>query len=106
MNIGIHLFDLLTWVFGPVRFIKRSPGHWNFGKGKLIFDNAEVGWIITLNPNDAPNGPCREFTFEGETRSIEGMNLHNKVYEEILAGRGYGIEDARDGLELVWKVQR
>jgi UDP-N-acetyl-2-amino-2-deoxyglucuronate dehydrogenase len=107
LNIGIHLFDLLTWIFGPVRAIAgNNQGDWNSKNGRLRFDAADVQWIITLDPKDAPDGPCRTFTFEGETRSIEGINLHDKVYEEILAGRGYRIEDARAGLELVWSVQK
>lgn len=32
-------------------------------------------------------------------------DLHTKVYEEILKGKGYGIEDARASIETVYEIK-
>jgi len=109
-NIGIHLIDLLTWTFGKPCYdrCKVNPGsEWNKAEGNLVFENAEFRWRISLDPEDAPEGiPHRAFTLNGETRDIENPSncLHTEVYTKILAGRGYVLEDAIQGLQLGWHL--
>jgi len=109
-NIGIHLIDLLTWTFGEPTYLrcKVDPGSkWNKATGNLVFENAEFRWRISLNPDDAPRGvPHRTFTLNEETRDIENPPncLHTEVYTEILAGRGYVLEDVIQSLQLGWHL--
>ncbi|MEX1054945.1 MAG: Gfo/Idh/MocA family oxidoreductase [Rhodothermales bacterium] len=107
MNIGIHFFDLLIWLFGPVastRVHVREPERIG---GHLELQNADVQWFLSIDANDLPPGvegrTYRSITVDGEEVEFSGgfTDLHTRVYEETLAGRGFGIDDARPSIELV-----
>ena len=49
----------------------------------------------------------RSITVDGsEVEFSEGFtDLHTRVYEETLAGRGFGIADARPSIELTYSIR-
>jgi UDP-N-acetyl-2-amino-2-deoxyglucuronate dehydrogenase len=108
-NIGIHFFDLLLWLFGPVadcRVYQSSPARM---AGFLELKRARVRWLLSTNIQDLPFAPepgvkttFRSITVDGqEIEFSEGFNdLHTRVYQEALAGRGFRIPDARPSIEL------
>jgi UDP-N-acetyl-2-amino-2-deoxyglucuronate dehydrogenase len=108
-NIGIHFFDLLVWLFGPV---EQSELHMRQTKrmaGAIALERARVSWFLSAEAEDLPFDPqpgkrttFRSITVDGqEIEFSEGFaDLHTRVYEEVLAGRGFGIEDARPSIEL------
>src|SRR5262249_36586023 len=101
-NIGIHFFDLLLWLFGPatacevhIRGKRRVPR-------LLVLERAAVRWLLSAEyaalPFSSQPGArttFRSITVDGhEVEFSEGFNnLHTRVYEEVLAGRGFGIAD-------------
>jgi UDP-N-acetyl-2-amino-2-deoxyglucuronate dehydrogenase len=113
-NIGIHLFDLLLWMFGPMR---RSDVHLREprrGSGVVELERARVRWYLSAEPADLPFVPepgtrtsHRSITIDGqEVEFTDGMGgLHTRAYEEILAGRGLGATDARGAIELVYQIR-
>lgn len=113
-NIGIHFFDLLGWLFGPLR---RSTVHVrdaNRAAGHLDLQHADVQWFLSTESSDLPFEPqpgvkttFRSITVDGEEIEFsEGFtDLHTRVYEEILAGRGFGIADARPSVELTAAIR-
>lgn len=113
-NIGVHFFDLLIWLFGSVEM---SVVHHSEAKrmaGFLELKDANVRWFLSIDRNDLPkevvaqNKPTfRSITVNGEEIQFsEGFtDLHTKVYEETLAGRGFGINDARPSIELVHQIR-
>jgi UDP-N-acetyl-2-amino-2-deoxyglucuronate dehydrogenase len=115
MNIGIHFFDLLLWLFGDVQ---QSAVHLRTPQkmaGVLELEQARVRWFLSTDVVDLPQ-KCleagkfahRSMTFDGqEIEFSDGFtDLHTRVYEEILSGRGTGIEDARPAIELVHGINR
>jgi UDP-N-acetyl-2-amino-2-deoxyglucuronate dehydrogenase len=114
-NIGIHLFDLLLWLFGPSQ---RERVHLSDQKrmaGTLELERANVRWFLSVDPADAARLPREKRGFTHRTLSVDGESvdfsdgfagLHTRVYEEILAGRGLGIEDARPSVELTHRLKR
>lgn len=113
-NIGIHLFDLMTWLFGEVRGLDVHVRTEDTVAGFMSLDKADVSWFLSLDTGNIP----REMAGGGKNtyRSIrvgddeiefsEGFaDLHTRVYEEVLAGRGFGIEEARGSIELVHKIR-
>jgi len=108
-NIGIHLFDLLLWLFGPVVTSEvhlREPRRM---AGFLELARARVRWFLSADAADLPFAPLpgskttfRSMTFDDEAIEFsEGFgDLHTRVYEATLAGRGFGIEDSRPAIEL------
>jgi UDP-N-acetyl-2-amino-2-deoxyglucuronate dehydrogenase len=111
-NIGIHLLDALLWLFGSVESIVsvRRVGE-GFVSGVLQLQRAFVNWELSVDPDSGPiERSLRLFVDEGpdETITIEGAsftNLHTRVYEETLAGRGFGITDARPAVELAYRLR-
>jgi UDP-N-acetyl-2-amino-2-deoxyglucuronate dehydrogenase len=113
-NIGIHLFDMCHWLFGS---IQSSAVHYRSPKksmGFVEFQNANVRWFLSLDRSDLPesgvdggNPAFRSILIDGEERMFSAgfTDLHTRVYEEILAGRGFGIEEARPSLELVHSIR-
>jgi UDP-N-acetyl-2-amino-2-deoxyglucuronate dehydrogenase len=114
MNIGIHFFDLLLWMFGSV---EKSEVHLTGNErmaGALVLEQAEVSWFLSVNGKDLPEGclesgrsAFRSITVDGEELEFSGGfgDLHTRVYEETLAGKGFGLEDARPSIELVHQIR-
>lgn len=113
-NIGVHFFDLLLWLFGSMQGIKVYYSDDNRMSGFIELDHARVKWFLSVDRNDLPesskaNGKTtfRSITVDGkEIEFSEGFtDLHTKVYEETLAGRGFGIADARPSIELTYAIR-
>jgi UDP-N-acetyl-2-amino-2-deoxyglucuronate dehydrogenase len=115
VNIGIHFFDLLVWLFGPV---ERAEVHLRDGKraaGTLTLANADVQWYLSAESSDLPFAPVpgtkttyRSIMVDGEQLEFSDgfTDLHTRVYEEVLAGRGFGIADARPSIELSHRIRQ
>jgi len=107
-NIGIHFFDMLAHVFGPVR---RSSVHLRDQEraaGFLECGRAKIRWFLSIERADLPAGigdksTYRSLTMDGEEVEFsEGFgDLHTRSYQEILAGRGFGIGEVRPSVEFV-----
>jgi UDP-N-acetyl-2-amino-2-deoxyglucuronate dehydrogenase len=115
MNIGIHLFDMLQWIFGAVEKVTIHQFQDRSVCGSLFLERAEVHWYLSVDFNDLPDGAMEKGQTTHRSIKIDGeevdftlgfTDLHTTVYEEILAGRGYGIEDARPSIELVDKIRK
>lgn len=115
MNIGVHFFDLLLWVFGGVEHVAvhhRSPRQM---AGTLEMERARVRWFLSVNGEDLPAAVRRQGKFAFRSMTIDGeeiefsdgfTDLHTRAYTEILAGRGFGIAEARPAIELVHAINR
>lgn len=113
-NIGIHLFDLLLWIFGPVvrnEVYLREPRR---ASGFIELERARVRWFLSAETSDLPfqaqpgkKTSHRSMVIDGrEVEFTDGMNdLHTRAYEEILAGRGWGVGDARPAIELIHRIR-
>jgi UDP-N-acetyl-2-amino-2-deoxyglucuronate dehydrogenase len=113
-NIGIHFFDLLVWLFGPVsdcRVYQKEPHRMS---GFLELERARVRWLLSTQSEDLPFSPepgvkttFRSITVDGaEIEFSEGFgDLHTRVYEEVLAGRGFRIADARPSITLSHRIR-
>jgi UDP-N-acetyl-2-amino-2-deoxyglucuronate dehydrogenase len=113
-NIGIHLFDLLLWLFGPAGDLRLYHSDPQRMSGMLDLERARVRWFLSVDPTDlpiaaAPGGKStfRSITVDGqEIEFSEGFtDLHTRVYEETLAGHGFGIADARPSIELTHRIR-
>lgn len=112
-NIGIHFFDMLMWLFGRPQNIELYVREKNRMGGFLELPEADVEWYLSLQPEDIPNRAdenqrtFRSISVDGEEIEFSGgfTDLHTRVYEETLAGNGFGIEDARPSIELVHKLR-
>ncbi len=113
-NIGVHFFDMLSWIFGEVKENITHIYTHDRASGYLVLEKARVRWFLSISdtvlPEEVVNKGQRTYrniTIEGEQLEFSGgfTDLHTKSYEEILKGNGYGIEEARQGIEIVYKIR-
>jgi UDP-N-acetyl-2-amino-2-deoxyglucuronate dehydrogenase len=113
-NIGIHFFDLLLWLFGSVVTTEVSMSEPKRMRGRLELRSADVEWFLSTDcadlgftPQPGGRSTFRSIVVDGrEIEFSEGFgDLHTRVYEETLAGRGFGIADARPSIELAYRMR-
>lgn len=109
MNVGIHFFDMLMWLFGGPESAKMHLNEPNRAAGTIELETARVKWFLSTDESDLPKScvakgkpAFRSISIDGKEVEFSGgfADLHNRVYADILNGRGYGIEDARPAVEL------
>ncbi|MFO7922100.1 MAG: Gfo/Idh/MocA family oxidoreductase [Bacteroidales bacterium] len=113
-NIGVHFFDMLTWIFGPARENIVHLSDNRRAAGYLSLERARVRWLLSIDQKDLPGHikehgqrTYRSITIDGEEIEFsEGFTgLHTQTYREILAGKGYGLEEARPSIETVYTIR-
>ena len=113
-NIGVHFYDMLSWIFGAVKKNVTHVHTHDRAAGYLEFEKARVRWFLSINYDVLPDGikakgqrTYRSITIEGKELEFSGgfIDLHTKVYEGILSGTGYGMEDTRQAIEIVHEIR-
>jgi UDP-N-acetyl-2-amino-2-deoxyglucuronate dehydrogenase len=113
-NIGIHFFDMLSWIFGETRKNIVHLSEPNKSAGYLELANARVRWFLSIDYNDIPDTfkasgkrTYRSITVDGEEIEFsEGFtDLHTLSYKEILAERGFGLKEARQSVETAYTIR-
>lgn len=113
-NIGVHFFDMLSWIFGDV---KRNIIHINQkdkAAGFLEFSKARVRWVLSIDENMLPD-ECkktgqrtyRSITIENEEIEFSKgfTDLHTVTYQNILDGYGYGLDAAKPSIQIVFDIR-
>lgn len=115
MNIGIHFFDMLMWLFGDADELAVHANQGDKAAGVLELQNATVRWFLSVDRDDLPQATrdaghhaFRSITIDGEELEFTGGfdDLHTRVYENVLAGEGHRIADARPAIDLVHRIRQ
>lgn len=113
-NIGVHFYDMLSWIFGVVKKNIVHVHRHDRAAGYLEFDRARVRWFLSINSDMLPadivdkgQRTYRSIQIEGEELEFSGgfTDLHTKVYKDILDGKGYGLSAARQAIEIVHEIR-
>lgn len=113
MNIGIHFFDVLCWLFGKTESFELHLNKHDKMAGLMRLEWADVKWFLSIDENDLPKGHIesgkpafRSLTLNGAELDFSSgfTDLHTEVYRDILRGQGFGIADALPSIELVSKI--
>ncbi len=112
-NIGIHFFDMLIHVFGGVRHNVVHLSEERRSAGWLELERARVRWFLSIDRDDLPEGAAangstwRSITVDGEAFEFSDgfADLHTESYRQILAGKGFGVADARPSIEAVAHIR-
>ena len=114
-NIGVHFFDMLQWIFGPMQSFSVNEKTKDTNSGKLKLKRANVNWYLSINSNNLPDQAKQEKLTTFRTLSIEGesiefskgfTDLHTVSYQKILDGFGYGLKDAKNSIEIVSQIRK
>jgi UDP-N-acetyl-2-amino-2-deoxyglucuronate dehydrogenase len=113
-NIGVHFFDMLTWVFGDVKennVIKHSD---DIAEGNLVLEKANVNWFLSIDYNQIPENirlqgkrTFRTLNMEGEEIEFSDgfTELHTHSYQNILNGVGFGVTETKKAIEIVSAIR-
>jgi UDP-N-acetyl-2-amino-2-deoxyglucuronate dehydrogenase len=105
---------MLSFVFGDT---KENIVHYSdrfSAAGFLQLERARVRWFMSIDHNTLPDEikasgqrTYRSILIEGEEMEFSGgfMELHTESYRKILAGEGFGVEDARQSINTVYKIR-
>ena len=113
-NIGVHFYDMLHFVFGELQTNVVHLNEATRAAGYLEYANARVRWFLSIDANDLPAAAIekgsrtyRSITANGEEIEFSGgfTDLHTVSYQEILAGRGFGLEENRIAIETVAHIR-
>ena len=114
-NIGVHIFDVLVWLFGKVIKNEVHILKNDIAAGKLYFQNTEVKWFLSTNNKYLPIEykkkkipSLRSMTFNGKKIEFsKGIaNLHNNCYKDFLKNKGYRLNDFKKCLEIITKIKK
>ena len=114
-NIGIHFFDMLSWVFGPAEDSEVTLLQPDAGSGVLRFARATVRWFLSVNAEHLPprvrekgKRTYRSITMGGEEIEFSDgfTDLHTESYKAILDGRGFGVDEALASIDLAYQIRQ
>lgn len=110
MNIGIHFFDLLQWIFGPMQASEvhlRDEDAW---AGAMKLERADVRWFLSTREDDLPISTLEAGKPAFRSLRVDGAELefspgftklHTQVYADVLEGRGWGLADVQPAVRMV-----
>ena len=113
-NIGVHFFDMLHFVFGELQESRVHLSSDTKAAGYLEYANARVRWFLSVDVEDVPQAQLdagqrtyRSITVDGEEIEFSGgfTDLHIRSYQEILGGRGFGLEENRTAITTVAAIR-
>jgi UDP-N-acetyl-2-amino-2-deoxyglucuronate dehydrogenase len=113
-NIGVHFFDMLSWIFGCALQNKVFIMQENKAAGFLELEQARVRWFLSLDYNDIPEEVKKRGLRTFRTLTINDENiefsegfteLHTDAYRDILSGKGFGLKDAKSSINIVYRIR-
>jgi UDP-N-acetyl-2-amino-2-deoxyglucuronate dehydrogenase len=113
-NIGVHFFDMLTWIFGATKENKVHIHTHDRAAGYLEFNRAKVRWFLSINEETVPEELRKEGKRTYRSMKIEGQeiefsdgftDLHTTSYKEVLAGRGFKLIEAKPSIQIVHDIR-
>lgn len=114
-NIGVHFFDMLMWVFGPVKENNVIQHTQNTASGTLELEKASVNWMLSIDVNTLPadvkaagKRTFRTLTIDDDAFEFsEGFTeLHTQSYNDIILGKGFPMSESKRAIELVHKIRK
>ncbi|SHN00679.1 Gfo/Idh/MocA family protein [Polaribacter sp. KT 15] len=113
-NIGVHFYDMLSWIFGNVQNNVVHLREKNKAAGFLEFENARVRWFLSIDENDLPKEvkeksqrTYRSITIDNEELEFSKgfTELHTKSYQKILLNEGFGLDEVKNSIEIVHDIR-
>jgi UDP-N-acetyl-2-amino-2-deoxyglucuronate dehydrogenase len=113
-NIGVHFYDMLHFVYGR---LQQNIVHLNTpikAAGYLEYEHARVRWFLSIDVGDVPASErakhkrtYRAIVADGKDIEFSDgfTELHTRIYEEVLAGNGFGVEENRVAIETVAHIR-
>ena len=113
-NIGIHFYDMLAFIFGEVQEnIVHVSSHDRLA-GMIRFKKARVRYFLSINAKTLPaevaatgQRTYRSITIGDEVFEFSDgfTDLHTESYRQILAGKGFGLDEVKTCIQIVYDIR-
>ena len=113
-NIGVHFYDMLSWIFGSIKENIVHIYEHDRAAGLLLFERARVRYFMSINADTLPKQAVeqgkrtyRKMEMDGkEIEFSDGFTeLHTESYKKILAGEGFGLDQAYQSIKIVHDIR-
>jgi UDP-N-acetyl-2-amino-2-deoxyglucuronate dehydrogenase len=113
-NIGVHFFDMLSWIFGDIQQNIVHVHTHDTAAGYLEFSRARIRWFLSINEQTIPEDLRKQGKRTYRSMKIENeeiefsdgfTDLHTKSYKNILEGKGFKLNEARKSIEIVHQIR-
>ena len=113
-NIVVHFFDMLAWIFGDQKENRVHLLSASRAAGILRLQKAQVRWFLSLESDDLPKAARTNGRSTYRSLSIDDQefefsdgftDLHTVSYQQILAGKGYGLPDTKPSIHIVYEIR-
>ncbi len=113
-NIGVHFYDMLSWIFGSLKKNIVHIHRHDRAAGYLEFEKARVRWFLSVNFETIPDTVKEEGKRTYRLMTVDGNSfefsdgfteLHTKSYQHILDGNGFKLEEAKNSIEIVHQIR-
>lgn len=113
-NIGVHFFDMLSWIFGDMKKNVVHVHTHDRAAGYFEFERARVRWFLSINSDTLPEHVAKSgkttyriMTLEGEEIEFSDgfTDLHTKSYKNIIEGKGFRISESLKAINIVHEIR-
>ena len=112
-NIGVHFFDMLQWIFGPMQDFTVNEKSHDTNAGTLVLERAKVNWYLSINAENLPESvkskgiaTYRTLLLKAKKLNlVKALQIYIPLATEILEGKGYGLADAKNAIEIVSQIR-
>lgn len=113
-NIGVHFYDMLTWIFGPVKSNTVHVHAHDRAAGYLELEKARVRWFLSISYDTIPEEikgqgkrTYRSIQIGGEELEFSDgfTDLHTDSYKAILSGNGFRIGETKQAIQIVHDIR-
>lgn len=114
-NIGVHFFDMLSWLFGRVTHLEVHARTDTVVSGYMELERARVCWFLSIDAGYVPEPlrakgqrTYRSITLDGEEVEFSDgfTELHTEVYRRTLQGQGFGLDDTYEAIAATARIRR
>lgn len=120
-NIGVHLFDMLAFVFGD--FVGNELAHYEARRasGVAHFAHAQVEWLLSICASDLAHSSHNQALriLKEDSRALPSArpalridfsqgfeDLHTASYNEILQGRGFSLSAQKQAIAIIESITK
>lgn len=113
-NIGVHFYDMLAYIFGDIQQNIVHVATHDRVAGFLQLKKARVRYFLSINAHTLPADVVeqnlrtyRSIQIGDEAFEFSGgfTELHTESYKHILAGNGFGLDDVRNCIQIVYDIR-
>jgi UDP-N-acetyl-2-amino-2-deoxyglucuronate dehydrogenase len=107
MNVGVHFFDMMIWLFGNIKKIKIKKKNKELAEGTLDLDKSFVKWKLHLKNKNSKNLQVKRIiNINGKEVKFSKtfQSLHVKNYQKIFKSLKSNFYESLKSIKLINQI--